>query len=51
MFAIVYFTSSNLDALNYEEEIINKYESWEKELNQREAELNQREADLKAKEE
>lgn len=46
MFAIN-ATSQNPTILNYEEKIINKYASWEQQLDQREQELNEREQQLK----
>lgn len=46
MFAITYFSGNNINILNYENQIINKYEHWESELNAREAELDVREAEL-----
>lgn len=51
MFVIVLYNAQKSDAENYEEEIINKYESWETELNKREAELNQRLIELQEAEE
>lgn len=42
MFAIT-FTSDNVNIINYETKIQNKYASWEEDLKQREADLNQRE--------
>lgn len=47
MFAIT-ATSGNATILNYETELINKYEAWEQELNEREAALLEREAALDA---
>lgn len=44
MFAIMYISGNNTTILNYENAIIDKYESWEAELESREAELNKREA-------
>lgn len=46
MFAIN-ATSQNPTILNYEEKIINKYASWEQQLDQREQKLNEREQQLK----
>lgn len=46
MFAIT-MTSGNTTILNYETDIINKYEQWEQELEEREAELDAREAQLR----
>lgn len=45
MFAIT-ATTNNTTILNYEQEIINRYEEWESELNEREAILKAREAEL-----
>lgn len=47
MFAIT-ATTNNTTILNYENELINKYEAWEKELNAREAALDERELSLPA---
>ncbi|MCI5621926.1 MAG: hypothetical protein MR355_10280 [Lachnospiraceae bacterium] len=43
---VINMTSNNTTILNYENQIIDKYESWEQELLQREAELKEREAML-----
>lgn len=45
MFAIT-ATTNNTTILNYEQKIINRYEEWENELNEREAIIKMREADL-----
>ncbi len=45
MFAIN-ATSQNPTILNYEEKIVDKYASWEEELDAREQELNEREQKL-----
>lgn len=45
MFAIA-MTSSSPTVLNYEEELINKYSSWEEELKEREAKLLEKERSL-----
>lgn len=45
MFAIT-LTSGNTTILNYENKIIDKYESWEQELNEREAALEEKEAGM-----
>lgn len=47
MFAIT-ATTNNTTILNYENELINKYEAWEQELNAREAALDAREISLPA---
>lgn len=39
MFAITYLSGNSVTILNYENAIIDKYESWEEELNEREQEL------------
>lgn len=39
-------TTNNATILNYETEIINKYEAWEQDLNEREAALEEREAEI-----
>ena len=43
---VITLTSNNTTILNYENQIIDKYENWEQELEQREAELKEREAQL-----
>lgn len=45
MFAIT-ATTDNTTILNYEQEIINKYEEWESELSERERNVREREAEL-----
>ena len=49
MFFITYISGNNVNIVNYENELINKYEKWEQELNEREAVLNEREAQLNNK--
>lgn len=49
MFFITYISGNNVNIVNYENELINKYEKWEQELNEREAALNEREAQLNNK--
>lgn len=46
MFAITYFSGNSVNIINYENEIIDKYESWENDLEQREAAIQEREAEL-----
>jgi hypothetical protein len=46
MLAMSWASVDNVNIINYENEIINKYESWEQELNEREQELNEREEKL-----
>lgn len=48
MFAIT-LTSDSPTILNYENEIINRYEGWEQELNEREQALNEREREIEEK--
>ncbi len=43
MFAINLVSKDNVTILNYENQLINKYEDWEKELEEREMQLNERE--------
>ena len=43
MFAIMFYTRSTTTIVNYENEIINKYEAWEKKLNKKEKEINKKE--------
>ena len=45
MFAIT-ATTNNTTILNYEQEIIDRYEAWESELSEREAAIKEREAEL-----
>ncbi|MEE1101044.1 MAG: hypothetical protein U0K86_06140 [Agathobacter sp.] len=49
MFLVSYLSGNNVNIINYENEIINKYEEWEQELNERETSLNEREAQLNNK--
>ncbi|MBR1391422.1 MAG: hypothetical protein IJ567_08285 [Lachnospiraceae bacterium] len=44
---VITMTSGNTTILNYETELINKYEQWEQELEEREDELDAREAQLR----
>ena len=43
---LITLNSNNLNILNYENELINRYENWEKELDDREAVIKQREEEL-----
>ena len=43
---LITLNSNNLNILNYENELINRYENWEKELDAREAVIKQREEEL-----
>ncbi|MBQ6441559.1 MAG: hypothetical protein IJJ13_03070 [Lachnospiraceae bacterium] len=43
MFVINLVSKDNVTILNYENQLINKYEDWEKELEEREMQLNERE--------
>ncbi len=46
IYAITAFSGNSVTIANYEEELINKYASWEQELSEKEQELNQRESQL-----
>lgn len=46
MFIIMDISGNSVTIVNYENEIINKYEDWEKDLKEREAVIMQREAEL-----
>ena len=50
MFIITYAGGKSKNIFNYKNEIINEYEAWEKELNEREEELNLREEQLQIRE-
>lgn len=50
MFTIIYLSGNNTNIMNYENEIIDKYEKWEMELKDREEELDQRESELEQRE-
>lgn len=50
MFLIVYFSGNNINIFNYENELINRYEVWEQELDEREKELDQREEEVERRE-
>ncbi|SFF99725.1 hypothetical protein SAMN04487761_10132 [Lachnospiraceae bacterium C7] len=51
MFAIIILTGSTTTIVNYEDKVINKYESWNKQLEKKEKQLEKREKALKDKEE
>lgn len=51
MFLITYLSADNVNMINYENEVINKYETWQQQLDEREAELNRREMELEQQEE
>lgn len=46
MFVITALSADNVNIINYENALIDKYELWEQELNEREADLREREAAL-----
>ena len=50
MFAITYVSGDNVTILNYENQLIDKYENWEQKLDTREKELDKREAELNIRE-
>jgi hypothetical protein len=50
MFAITALSGNNKNILNYKNEIINEYEAWETDLNNRQAELEEWEAELELRE-
>ena len=45
MFSITYLSGNNINIINYENELIDKYSSWEAELEAREAALEEKERD------
>ena len=51
MFAITYFSDDNVTILNYENKIIDKYEEWQKSLDEREQQLDEQESELMEREE
>jgi hypothetical protein len=51
MISITVLSGNNVTIINYENEIIDKYEQWEKELEAREEQLNQREQSENSQEE
>lgn len=51
MFAITWISKDSVTIFNYENKIIDKYETWEKQLDERESELNEREEQLTEQEE
>ncbi len=51
MFGITYLSGNNTNIINYENEIIDKYEQWEQELDEREKQLEKREKILEEREE
>lgn len=46
MFIITFLSENNVNIMNYESSVIDKYEMWESQLNEREAQLEQREREL-----
>lgn len=46
MFVITYMSGNDMTIFNYEQQVIDKYEAWEQELDQREADLTEREKAL-----
>ena len=50
MFAITYLSDDNVNILNYENAIIDKYEDWQKALDEREKQLDERESELDERE-
>lgn len=46
MFTITYLSGNNTNIINYEDQLINKYEEWEQELKERESQLIEREQEL-----
>ncbi len=50
MFAIIYLSGNSITILNYENAIIDKYEAWEEELNEREQELQEKAMELQVQE-
>ena len=50
MFAITYLSDDNVNILNYENAIIDKYEDWQKALDKREKQLYERESELDERE-
>lgn len=46
MFGVVCLSGNNVNIINYENKIINKYEQWETQLKEREIELDEREAEI-----
>lgn len=46
MFTITYLSGDNINIINYENKLIDKYESWDEELRQRESQLLDREKEL-----
>jgi hypothetical protein len=51
MLIMTWVSTDNVNIINYENEIIDKYESWEQELSERESELDEREKQLDIQEE
>jgi hypothetical protein len=48
MFVITYRSGTDMNIYNYEQQVIDKYESWEQELEQREADVTKREQALQS---
>ncbi len=50
MFAITYLSDDNVTILNYENALVDKYEDWQKSLDEREKQLDERESELNERE-
>lgn len=50
MFVITKVSANNINIINYRNEILNEYSTWEQELQEKEAELKAREAELESRE-
>jgi hypothetical protein len=50
MFVITALSGNNKNILNYKNEVINEYEAWQTDLNNRQAELEEWEAELELRE-
>lgn len=50
MFVITFLSGNNVNIMNYESTVIDKYETWESQLEEREAQLKQRELELDGQE-
>ena len=46
MFLITFLSGNNTNIINYENELVNKYETWEEELREREETVAQKEQEL-----
>lgn len=50
IFVVMWMSADNVNIINYENAVIDRYESWEQELSEKEAQLEEREKELERRE-